>query len=122
MLARCVSKSYLHHRVDLDGQGGPEFAACMRIKTEAVCNKKCRGEPSLDLDFAQGIIGETWVTKVCLWEHEWITDTNVILKENEVLEALNYEIEVPCPLQWGLLWFSAPTNLNHKFMEQWNDN
>ena len=21
-----------------------------------------------------------------------------------------------CPLQWGLLWFSAPTNLNRKFV------
>ena len=52
------------------------------------------------------------MSEVCLWEHEWITDTNVTSKENEILEALNYEIEVPCPLQWGLLWFSAPTNLN----------
>ena len=43
-------------------------------------------------------------------------DTDVTLKENEILEALNYEIEVHCPLQWGLLWFSAPTNLNRKFM------
>ena len=51
-----------------------------------------------------------------LWEDEWITDTNVTLKENEILEALDCEIDVPCPLQWGLLWFSAPTNLNHKFV------
>ena len=43
-------------------------------------------------------------------------DTDVTLKENEILEALNYEIEVHCPHQWGLLWFSAPTNLNRKFM------
>ena len=27
-------------------------------------------------------------------------DTDVTLKENEILEALNYEIEVPCPFQW----------------------
>ena len=98
---------------------GPTFAACMKIYTKAVCNKKrCSGEPSLDLDFAQGIIGEsvTWVTEVCLWEHEWIIGTDVTLKENEVLETLNYEIEVPCPLQSRLLWFSPPTNLDPKFM------
>ena len=121
------SKNNLHLRVDLDGQGRrmewwrmdwPKFAACMRIYTKPVCNKKCRGEPSLDLDFAQPIVGEsvTWVTEVCLWEHEWVMDTTVTLKENEILEALNYEIELPCPLQWGLLWFSAPTSLTHKFM------
>ena len=38
------------------------------------------------------------------------------MKENLILEALNYDIEVPCPLQWALLWFSAPTNLNSKFV------
>ena len=44
---------------------GPKFAACMRIFTKAVCNKKCCGEPYLDLDFAQGRIVEsvTWVTE-----------------------------------------------------------
>ena len=38
------------------------------------------------------------------------------LKGNVILEALNYGIDVPCPLQWGLLWFSAPTKLNRKFV------
>ena len=32
------------------------------------------------------------------------------------MEALNYDTDMLCPLQWGLLWFSAPTNLNHKFV------
>ena len=58
----------------------------------------------------------TWVTESSQWEQEWITDTSVTLKENEILEALNYEIDVPCPLQWGLQWFSAPTHVNHKFV------
>ena len=57
-----------------------------------------------------------WVAESFLCEQDWITDANVTLKDNEILEALNYEIEVPCPLQCGLLWFSAPTNLNHKFV------
>ena len=58
----------------------------------------------------------TWVTEGSLWEHEWITDTSVTMKENEILEALKYESDSPCPLQWGLVRFSAPTNLNHKFV------
>ena len=35
------------------------------------------------------------------------------LKEKVILEA---HIDVLCPLQWGLLSFSAPTNLNRKFV------
>ena len=34
-------------------------------------------------------------------EHEWITDTNVTLEENEILEVLNYEIEVHLPTPVG---------------------
>ena len=26
--------------------------------------------------------------------------------------ALDFKIDVPCVVQWSLLWFSAPTNLN----------
>ena len=55
------------------------------------------------------------VTEDFLCEREWITKTNVTLKEN-ILEALNYDIDVPYSLQWGLLWFSAPTNLHRKFV------
>ena len=42
-------------------------------------------------------------------------DNKVTKKANLIQEALNYDIEVPCPLQWALQWFSAPTNLNRKF-------
>ena len=45
--------------------------------------------------------------------HEWVTEPNVLWKENDILEALSYDIDVPCPLQWGFLWFSAP--LDRKF-------
>ena len=58
----------------------------------------------------------SWVTEDSLWEHEWITETNDTLKENLTLEALNQDIDVPCPLQWALLWFSAPKNINRKFV------
>ena len=37
------------------------------------------------------------------------------MKENLILEALHYDIEVPCPLQRAL-WSSAPTNINSKFV------
>ena len=41
-----------------------------------------------------------WVTEDCLREHECVTEPSVLLKENDILETLNYDIDVPCPLQW----------------------
>ena len=43
------------------------------------------------------------LVRVCeddLWEHECVTEPNVLWKENEILKALNHDLEVPCPLQW----------------------
>ena len=68
----------------------------MWMYTKAVLSNGRRCEPPLDWDFIQGVIVESYNLD------EWITDTSVALKENEILEALNYEIDVPCPLQWGL--------------------
>ena len=56
-----------------------------------------------------------WTCKLSWPSSSFITETKVTLRENLILEALNYDIDVPCPLQWALLWFSAPTNLNRKF-------
>ena len=56
------------------------------------------------------------MTEDFLWDHEWITETKVTMEENLILEVLHYDIEVPCNLQWAWLWFSAPTNLNSKFV------
>ena len=44
-----------------------------------------------------------------------MTEPDLLWKETDILEALNYDLDVPCPLQWGLLWFSAPSRLNRKF-------
>ena len=37
-----------------------------------------------------------WVCEDALLEHEWV---NVMLKEKEILEALSYDLDVPCPPQ-----------------------
>ena len=77
-----------------------------------------RGRPPQDLRQMLRIIMEcvSWVTEDFLWEHEWVTEPNVLLRENDILEALNSDIDVPCPLQRRFLWFSAPSNLNRKFV------
>ena len=65
-------------------------------------SRRACGCPPLELRQMLKIIMESvsWVTEDFLWEHEWVTETNVVLKENGILEALNYDIDVPCPLQW----------------------
>ena len=97
---------------------GSYLVASMWINTKAVSCDGRKRDPPQDLQPILGIIVESvcWVTEDLLWEHEWITKTDVTLKEDVILEALNCDIDVPCPLQWELLWFSAPTNFNHKFV------
>ena len=75
------------------------------------------GRPPQDLRQMLRIIMEcvSWVCEDFLCEHEFVTEPNVLWKENYILEALNYDLDVPCPLQWGLLWFSSPSRLNLKF-------
>ena len=79
---------------------GSKFAACMWLFTDAV---QCDGQGSTE--------SVRWVCEDALWEHEWVTELNVLLKENEILEALHYDLDVPCSIQWRLLWFSPPSRL-----------
>ena len=78
---------------------GTNFVACMWICTEAVLCDGRRRDPLLDLESVLGTIVArvSWVAECSLWKHEWITETNVFLKENHILEALNYEIDVIYP-------------------------
>ena len=97
---------------------GTKLAAFMWIYTKAVLCDGRRRDPPQDLRQMPTFIMESvsWVTEDFLWGHEWVTEPNVHWKENDILEALNYDIEVPCPLQWALLWFSAPSSLNRNFV------
>ena len=80
---------------------GSKFAACMWIYTKAVL---CDGHrrPPQDLRQMFDIIMEclSCLCEAALWKHEWVTEPNVLRKENDILEALNYDLDVPCPLQW----------------------
>ena len=84
----------------------------MRIHTKAVLCDGRKRDPPLDLQPLRHYRSVSWVTEDSLWDHAWITETEVTMKENLILEALHFDIDV----LWALLWFSAPTNLNRKFM------
>ena len=48
-------------------------------------------------------------------DHKCVTEFAVPLKAIEILMALKYDIDVPCVIQWGLLWFSSLSRLNQMF-------
>ena len=57
----------------------------------------------------------SWVFDDALKDHEWVTELSVILKENEMLAALNCDLDVPCVIRRRLLWFSSPSRRHQTF-------
>ena len=95
---------------------GSSFAACMWNYSKAVlCDGQGPTREELRRKLSTIMESVSWVCKDSLRDHEWVTERNVILKENEILEALNYDLDVPCVIQWGLLKFSSPSRLNQTF-------
>ena len=97
---------------------GLYLAESMWVQTKAALCDGRKRDPPWNVQTIQAIIIESvsWVIEDFLCDHEEITETKVTMKENLFLEAHHNDIEVPCPLQRDLLWFSAPTNLNSKFV------
>ena len=62
-----------------------------------------------------------WLCDDALDDHVWVSELTIYFQEANVLEALQYDLANPCIVQWGVLWFSAPTNLNRRFLERWSD-
>ena len=48
-----------------------------------------------------------WVCEV-FEGHEWVSELTIFMQD------LDYELEVPCVVQWRLMRFSAPSRLNKK--------
>ena len=69
---------------------GSYLAASKWIKTKAALCDGRKRNPALDVQTILAFI---------------IESAKVTMKENVILEALQYDIDVPCPLQWSLLWF-----------------
>ena len=47
-----------------------------------------------------------WACEEALEDHEWVSELTISTQENEVLAELDYEIDIPCVVQWdfsGLL-------------------
>ena len=55
----------------------------------------------------------SWVCAYSQEDHDWISEFSLALQETTILEASNYDTDVPDVGQWGMLWFPAPTSVNN---------
>ena len=89
------------------------FAACLWIDTKAVlCDGQGPPQEELRRKLSTIMASASWVCKDALRDNEWVTELNVFLKEKEIL---NYDLYIPCVIQWRLLSFSSPSRLNQTF-------
>ena len=87
----------------------------MWIYTEAVlCDGQGLTQENLRLKLSTITESASWVCEDAIEDREWVTELAVTLKESEILMAPKYDTDVPCVIQWGLLWFSSPSRLNQR--------
>ena len=48
-------------------------------------------------------------------EHEWVTQLTMSEWEDRILADLDCNMDIPCVVQWALLWFTAPSRSNLKY-------
>ena len=65
---------------------------------------------------SQHVEAVNWVCDDTLDEHVWVSEQTISLQEANVLEALQYDREIPCLVQWRMLWFPAPISLNNELL------
>ena len=72
---------------------------CVYIN-DALCDGS-RRNPPLDMQTipANNTESASRATEDFLWDPEWVTKAKVPMKGNFILEALHYDIEVPCKSQ-----------------------
>ena len=61
------------------------------------------------------IVDKTWVSLSQIYE--WIQEGSMELHERKIMWFLQDDIEVPCIMQWRLLWCSAPSHLNEMLIK-----
>ena len=66
-----------------------------------------------------GMLCTSWVCAGTFVDHEWVPESTISQHVEEVMGMeLDYEFDIPCVVQWSILWFSATTRLNGILGEQ----
>ena len=93
-----------------------KFAASMWIYTKTVlCDGQASTQDFLRRRLLSIVESVNWVCEESFEEHEWVSEHTISMQEEEILEGLDFGIDVPCVVQWGMLWFSAPSRQNQRF-------
>ena len=57
------------------------------------------------------VLSTNWVCEGAFVDHE--SSKKISSRRKKILSmVLDFKIDIPCVVQWSLLWFSASTNLN----------
>ena len=99
---------------DEEKRVGSKFSSCTWIYTKEVL---ARGqipiremEEYLKQRLMSIMLCTIWICAGTFDDHEWVSESAITQHEEEVMGMeLDYEIGVPCVVQWCMLRFSAPT-------------
>ena len=95
---------------------GSPFSACVWIYTKAVlCDEQEIHGGILQAKEVLHHESVNWVREEAFEGHEWVSELTISRMEEHALVDLEYDIDIPCVVQWGLLWFSASSRLNRNF-------
>ena len=89
-------------RNEAGSQIGARFAACVWIHTKVVV---CNGQKHMEtfiIDKRNSIMEATsWVCASFQEDQAWISEFSLVVQEDKILKALNYDIDVSC-VQWEM--------------------
>ena len=102
---------------DEEKRVGSKFATCMWNYTKKALTTKQIPNPAMEEYWKKRMLSimlcTNWVCTGTFVDHECVSESSISQHEEEFLcMQLDYRDDVPCVVQWRLLWFSAPTRLN----------
>ena len=106
----------IHGWIDEEKWVCSKLAACMWIYSTGVITEWRKPSPEVQEYLKRRMLSILLcVNLVCAAafdDHEWVSESTIAEQEEVMGRELGYEICIPCVLQWGMLWFSAPRQLN----------
>ena len=102
---------------DEEKRVGSKFATCMWIYTKKALTKEQIPNPAMKEYLKKQklpiMLCTNWVCAGTFIDHEWVSESTISEYEEENLGMqVDYGLDVPCVVQWSLLWLSEPTRLN----------
>ena len=96
---------------------GARFVSSIWIYTKAVvCNGHSHMQNFIINKLRSILEAVSWVCDDACDDHVLVSEMTIARQKAKVLEAFQYDIEIPCVVQWVILWFSAPASLNNDLL------